>query len=100
MKPKKVSKVDLYFGPENLTDYIPNENDIPKEFRKFNNKYSQFVSNWFFFGLAANNSLKAKSGVDKAEALNHIKTILSSDKSCHEHKIAGCAYLLSLWFDL
>ena len=40
----------------------------------------------------------AVKGVDFKQAHAHISVILGSFEPKHEHKIAGCAYLESMWF--
>jgi len=40
-----------------------------------------------------------KEGIDPQMAFRHIKACLGDWGPKHEHKFAGCAYLLSLWFD-
>ncbi len=42
--------------------------------------------------------LIAVEGVNFKDAHAHIKVIPGSFEPKHEHKIAGCAYLASMWF--
>ena len=98
-KPKEgVTVIDLAFGPRNLKEFLPPMDEIPEEFDSMNNPWNRLVSTWFFSGL--NQAPKAKEGIDGRAALAHIKTILGSFEPKHEHKTAGCAYLMSLWFEL
>lgn len=95
---ENVTKLDMTFGPKNLSEFLPPMQDIPKEFDNWNNPWSKLVSEWFFRGLKQ--IPKAKDGIDQNKALAHIGTILGSFEPKHEHKTAGCAYLMSLWFEL
>lgn len=40
----------------------------------------------------------AVNGVNFKQAHAHINVILGSFEPKHEHKIAGCEYLASMWF--
>jgi hypothetical protein len=96
---KKVSDVDLAFGG-NMSDLLPPYSDIPEEFQNMNNrtKWNKLISDWFYVGLNSLD-LKPKESIDVNGAIRHIKAILASWEPKHEHKMAGCAYLMSLWFD-
>jgi hypothetical protein len=97
-----LDKIDIVFG--NI-DHLPAWDDLPKQFRDRwhgGEPHCDFVSGWFYNGLTAQqlDSLKEKLGVDRSKALAAINAILASWEPKHEHKIAGCGYLLSEWFDL
>jgi hypothetical protein len=95
----ELNDVDLAFG--NIK-HMPKYDSVPEEFHRMNNPYVRFVSEWFALGRTKDDMdrLIAKEGVDKVKALRAIKAILGSWEPKHEHKEAGCAYLLSQWFDL
>ena len=95
----EISDADIVFGGK-ISELLPGYNEIPSEFRNMNsrNKWNQMVNDWFYCGLK-NLRLKPKAGVDIDKALRHIRAIMASFEPKHEHKIAGCAYLLSEWFD-
>ena len=57
------------------------------------------VSRWFFSGLPKETRFVPKTGIDEAAAKAHLRAILASFEPKHEHKEAGCAYLLSKWFE-
>ena len=98
-KPKEgVTALDMVFGPLNLNEYLPSMAEIPEEFQPWNNPWQELVSKWFFSGLKE--SPKPKEGINSTAALAHIRVILGSFEPKHEHKTAGCAYLMSLWFEL
>lgn len=87
----------------NIYDFLPIQEDIPQEFfQRHNNKYCAIVTKWFFHGLSKKEEeeLTPVKGIDRDQALTHIWTILESFEPSHECKIASCAYLLKLWFEL
>lgn len=97
--PKELSDVERAFGGK-MSELLPEWGEIPESFRDMNDrsKWSQLVSDWFYCGLKGM-KLAPKEGIDANKAIRHIKAILASWEPKHEHKFAGCAYLMSLWFD-
>ncbi|RTL03537.1 hypothetical protein EKK58_12780 [Candidatus Dependentiae bacterium] len=97
----QIKAIDLAFG--NI-DHLPDMKDIPEEFNdRFDNIHCRVVSAWFFNGYSkaeAIAKITPKEGVDKVEAQRALATILRSYAPQHEHKIAGCGYLLSQWFNV
>ncbi len=92
--PKKVNTP--FMASEEL---LPAYDSIPDEFRRTpGTKWNKLFSDWFFSGLESLD-LIPKEGIDKAKALTHIKVAMQGWDSKHEHKEAGVAYLLSLWFE-
>ena len=98
MTPQKTTGLDHAFGPSRIATFLPPYADLPEEFRRERNPWCQFVQDWFFKG-ADKDRLKAKPGVDWKDAVGHCATIMRSFEPKHEHKVAGVAYLLSLWFE-
>jgi len=96
-KPQEVTKLDIAFGGKAM-ELLPPDNDIPDEFNQWHNKWGDVVSKWFFNGLPKDTEFVPVDGIDTAQALAHIQAILGSFEPKHEHKMAGCAYLMSLWF--
>ena len=78
---------------------LPKYSLVPDEFKRTSNKYADVISTWFFNGLNPETQFIPKKGIDTDKALRHIGTIMSSWNPKHEHKEAGCAFLLYLWFD-
>ena len=70
-KPKEVTGMDCAFGPRNGLDV---EKDLPP-------------------------IKPIKQGISLSLALRHLGACLSSWEPKHEHKTAGVAYLMSLWFE-
>lgn len=93
----EVDGIDVAFGGGAMK-ILPPYKDIPKEFKDWNNKWVEVVSTWFFSGIK-NAKWKPKPGVETGKALRVIKCCIGSFEPSHEHKEAGCAYLLSQWFD-
>jgi hypothetical protein len=93
-----LTDADLAFGS---IAHLPAWADIPEAFRRNSGaayRWCEFVSTWFFAGTNTA-LLTPKPGVDKTAALRAVRGILGSFEPKHEHKIAGCAFLLSEWFE-
>lgn len=101
MQPIEVTQVDMTFGGD-MNKLLPAYNTIPEEFKNSYNNYSDFISHWFFNGLSDKDMerLTPKEGIDATKAMRHIAAIMRSWAPKHEHKTAGCAYLLSEFFTL
>lgn len=95
----EIDGLDLAFGN---ASHLPPMSQIPEEFKRRDNPYAEFVSKWFFGGRTQDdmNHLVAKPGIDRRKAIAAIAAALSSFEPKHEHKQAGCAFLLSEWFVL
>lgn len=97
-----ITGMDISFGlrREDLSKFVPSYKDIPKEFKDHTNHwYDRLSSDWFYSGLKSTEGLITKNGINKKDALAHIKSILTTWEIPHEHKMAAVAYLLNLWFD-
>jgi len=99
MLPIPVTGVDMAFGGD-IDKLLPDYDSIPEEFTVGcnHNKWNKIFSNWFFHGLDKDTDFIPKDGIDPKAALQHISAIMKSWAPKHEHKEAGCAYLLQLWF--
>ena len=40
-----------------------------------------------------------KEGIDPVMAWRHVRCVMGSFEPQHRHKVAACAYLMSLWFE-
>ena len=78
---------------------LPPYATIPDEYKRGHTKWNKVVSRWFLSGLPKETRFVAKLGIDENAAKAHLRAILVSFEPKHEHKEAGCAYLLSKWFD-
>lgn len=94
-----VTDADLTFGG-NIKTLLPAFEQIPQEFKgaSSNNKWNRFIADWFYSGLT-HLEVKAKNDIDTKKALRHIGAVLGSFEPKHEHKMAGCAYLASCFFE-
>lgn len=96
-KPSHVSDLDVAF-PATVKHLMPSMDSIPQEFHNGSTKWNNLVSAWFFKGLTKLD-MSPKDGIEKSDAMRHIKAIMGSFEPKHEHKEAACAYLLSKWFE-
>jgi hypothetical protein len=97
LKPIEIENSDMIFGG-NMKKLLPKYNEIPDEFKDRNTKWNKVFNDWFFCGLK-NCKWIPKEGIDTDKALRHIKAIMGSWEPKHEHKEAGCAYLMSEFFN-
>jgi hypothetical protein len=97
LKPIGVTDADIAFGGRAMK-LLPKYADIPDEFKVGRTRWNDVVDDWFFRGLK-NCRWHPKEGIDTTRALRHIKAIMGSREPKHEHKEAGCAYLLCEFFD-
>lgn len=83
-----------------MEELLPPYKNIPEEFTRhtYNNKWCKLFNDWFFNRLTKL-ELIPKEGIDQDKALHHIRTAMQGWDSKHEHKEAGVAYLMSLWFE-
>lgn len=101
-KPVDMSLMDSAFGKMGLL--LPRWEEIPEEFKSFGGtgtvakKWIKVVDDVFFRGIKIVEAIP-KNGIDKKVAIRHLTSILHSWEPKHEHKTAGVAYLMSLWFD-
>jgi hypothetical protein len=97
-KPIPVTKPETVFGGD-IEKLMPAMADIPDEFYRSSNEWVKIQSHWFYKGLPGTTVVKPKEGINTKEAFDHLSAIQSSFEPKHEHKMAGIAYLMSLWFD-
>jgi hypothetical protein len=96
--PAQISDIDAAF-PTDVSELMPSYRELPKEFTDRDSPYCDLVSTWFYRGLEKS-KLRTKPGIDQRAAFRHLATVLQSWEPKHEHKMAGVAYLMSLWFDI
>lgn len=94
-KPMPVTYLDMAVG--GIDGIMPAMCDIPEEYPNAR-KWQEMFSDFFYLG-ASNLVFIPKEEIDPALAWRHVRTIMGSYTPKHEHKVAACAYLLSLWFE-
>lgn len=101
-RPQELAELDYAFGTADvMRRLLPKWEEIPEEFRieaKSVKKWYTILGDWFYGGIKLTNVVM-KNNIDKKHAIRHIGCIMHSYDPKHEHKIAGCAYLMSLWFE-
>jgi len=104
-KPHILSDLDVAFGPsgEGMKKILPAWEEIPEDFKWYDGrgeakKWVQSVDDIFFSGVELK-VVVMKPDVDRKVAMRHLQCVLHSFEPSHEHKTAGVAYLMSLWFE-
>lgn len=102
-KPKKVgfSEPQAHIEPfPDAMKLMPAYRDIPDEYRDMcgETPFHKIQQQWFFEGLKKF-PLDPKPGINRDDAIRHLAAIQGSWAPKHEHKVAGVAYLMSLWFE-
>lgn len=95
--PQDVDDVTVAFPAKVCGTLLPPQTEIPREFYDRRNEWARITSQWFFKGL--DGRFIPKTGIDARRAVRHLSACMRSFEPKHEHKEAGVAYLLSLWFD-
>lgn len=96
--PHEVSRAEGVFGGRDVFSLMPAYKDIPPEFKSTSNPFCRIQAAWFFLGFKKW-PLEPKRGIDLGGAIAHLSAIQASFEPPHEHKAAGAAYLMSLWFE-
>lgn len=96
-QPTRLSDADVLF-PGKVSHLMPAYTDIADDFKGWHSPWNRFASHWFFLGMA-DAKFTPKPGVAMADALRHLRSIISSFEPSHEHKEAAVGYLASLWFE-
>lgn len=105
-QPVEVDDIEIAFPALGL-QRMPAYDEIPDDFRDGNwrrhpdnpaAKWLDFQSDWFANGWMWAR-MTPRSGVDPFAAMRHLHCIQGSYAPKHEHKMAGVAYLASLWFE-
>lgn len=96
-QPQQISDVMLAFPASVIGTLLPPMSEIPQEFHDSRNPWCKIASDLFFNG---GHLPKSRHGVDRNNAARHLRAVLGSFEPKHEHKEAGAAYLMSLWYVL
>lgn len=97
--PKAVSALDVAF-PTSIDGFLPPYAEIPAEFKRHSGTdWNRIMAQWFYSGLPKGTKFVPREAIDELAALKHLQYCLGSWEPKHEHKEAGVAYLMSLWFE-
>jgi hypothetical protein len=94
--PVAVDEATMVFGGR-INELLPPYADIPDDFKHDYHPWVRVVVQWFYRGLGET-PLQPVDTIDRSMAIRHLATVMGSFAPKHEHKIAGVAYLMSLWF--
>jgi hypothetical protein len=101
-KPKAIDQVTLAFPANVVGTYLPPRDVIPEDFDRNwhhdSHEWCGVANRWFSEGIEKS-EFKPKDGIDEAAAWRHLSACMRSFEPKHEHKIAGVAWLMSMWFD-
>jgi hypothetical protein len=82
-------------------NYLPEYDKIPRIFFSEQNPARHIIMQWFFYGMQEQIRVRLLSKVEDAHAaLRIIRYTMTSRTAEHNHKMAGCAYLLNAWFEI
>jgi hypothetical protein len=96
--PIEVDDISVGMGAVNMEGILPLMESIPDEFKQRTNEWVNRVDDWFFSGIRLG-YIEMKAGIDKKKAFRHLQSIMHSWQPEHNHKVAGVAYLMSMWFE-
>ena len=99
--PAETTDLDVAF-PARGDQLTPDFHSLPEEFRDWQtNPWCRIASALFYEGDPGpeGTSLALKAGIDPHQANRHLRCVLGTFSTKHEHKIAGAGYLLSRWFE-
>lgn len=94
--PHDVSDLVLAFPASVVGTLLPEDRLIPREFHDSRNAFHRLASG-IIHGNPPEGDWETKPGIDGERMSRHIAACARSFEPKHEHKIAGIAYLLSLW---
>lgn len=95
--PVEVTGLELVFGGD-MNKLLPPMEKIPQEFKAGHSRWNDLIGKWFFHGIKKL-EVMPREGVDRVKALRHVKACMASWEPKHQHKEAGCAYLMSQFFE-
>lgn len=103
--PHFVDNATLSF-PGDVSTLLPPWEEIPQDFQRGRSPWNDVFNRLFYSGLSEAERPKPKPElVEKltekgTDAWRHVMAVSRSFSPKHEHKEAGVAYLMSLWFEL
>ena len=102
--PKPIPLDDIIIAfPASALSFMPEWDDIPKEFRDGTSQWCDFAYVWFNHGLSDKYSFVPATidgqQLDAAMIHRQLQAIMGSFAPKHEHKIATVGYLASIWME-
>ena len=99
--PQDVSAPLYAFPARVVGTLLPEWDSIPDEFKGHGRTaWNEFVDLWFTpSGLPEDAAFHGRPGIDAEKAFRHLSTCMRSFQPKHQHKMAGCAYLASCFFE-
>lgn len=92
--PISLDRASVAFG-DRAMEILPPYKDIPRDYPG-RAVWEKWQSDWFFRGL--DRYPVPREGIDRKQAMANLACAQGSFRPKHEHKVAGVAYLASLWF--
>lgn len=99
-KPKGADALAVAFPANVVGSLLPEWDEVPEEFNvqyRRGTGFASVVSDLFYKG---GKLPQVKKGIDQKKAYSQLRACIGSWEPKHEHKIAGVAYLMSLWCEL
>lgn len=96
-KPHDVDDVTLAFPACVVGTLLPPMARTPDDFRSRRSPWCRFFSSLFYKGGTLPSP---KPGINAEKALRHLLAVMGSYEPKHEHKEAGAAWLMSLWYEV
>lgn len=87
-----------YAFPTSIEGFIPPMSELPDTTRGEYATWNKLFNQMFFSGVSGL-QLIPRPGVDAERAWRHIQYVMRSWEPRHEHKEAGCAWLMHQWFE-
>lgn len=93
-QPVAIDDATLAFPHSVIGKLLPEWDVIPDEFKSHHHKYAELARKWMYQGIKA---IRFNPEIDAHTAGRHIQACLGSYEPKFQHKIAGVAYLMSIW---
>lgn len=93
--PTDVSDLDLAF-PARGEELTPPFYSLPSDFQDLSNRWCGVVEDAFFGRGGV--EISVRSDISFESASRHLRVVMGTFATKHEHKIAGAGYLMSRWF--
>ncbi len=94
-QPQDVDDVTMAFPAMVIGTLMPEYDSIPEEFKKQYGPWQEVIAAMFYEG---GRWPEVKEGLDAVKVQRHLGCCLGSYQPKHEHKLAACSWLASLWF--